>query len=241
MRESNSSDEADDDGDWREDSVDGEGDSDEDGENKKIETTKTDSRKRAASSSTVQQDHQKRKKEKKQKSSTVKGQDKGKGKAPARDPSPIPSSSASSDDANEPASDSQKRNPIGNLYDAVAGRLGIDGFLSDKNRNLKPLRPDEVLYSRAGAPMRYEEDDEYTQHRHLPEGALPDSDLLKTIHAYVSDYYGSGSGHLGDTRLDFDSMDETALIAFGILLEETAAEILGETGHLAFVEDVDEE
>jgi hypothetical protein len=65
--------------------------------------------------------------------------------------------------------------------------------------------------------------------------------LLKTIHAYVSDYYGSKTGHLGDTRLDFESMDETALIAFGILLEETAAEILGETGHLAFVEDVDDE
>lgn len=31
-------------------------------------------------------------------------------------------------------------------------------------------------------------------------------------------------------------MDETALLAFGILLEETAAEVLGETGGMAFVE-----
>jgi hypothetical protein len=200
-----------------------------------VETNKTESRKRAASSSIIQPERIK--KEKKQKPST----DKGKGKAPARDSSPAPSSSTSSNGTAEPLPNRQKRNPIGNLYDAVAGRLGIDGFLSDKNRSQVPLRPDEVLYSRAGAPMRYEEDDEYTQHRHLPEGALPDSDLLKIIHAYVSDYYGSGSGHLGDTRLDFESMDETALIAFGILLEETAKEILGETGHLAFLEDVDED
>tara|TARA_R110002003_G_scaffold97_36_gene8008 strand:+ start:3384 stop:3647 length:264 start_codon:yes stop_codon:yes gene_type:complete len=36
-------------------------------------------------------------------------------------------------------------------------------------------------------------------------------------------------------------MDETALIAFGILLEETAREELGETGDLAFTEAADEE
>jgi hypothetical protein len=36
-------------------------------------------------------------------------------------------------------------------------------------------------------------------------------------------------------------MDETALIAFGILLEEMAREELGETGDLAFTEAADEE
>lgn len=36
-------------------------------------------------------------------------------------------------------------------------------------------------------------------------------------------------------------MDETALIAFGILMEETAREILGETGDFAFVEAANEE
>lgn len=36
-------------------------------------------------------------------------------------------------------------------------------------------------------------------------------------------------------------MDETALIAFGILMEETAREVIGETGDLAFTEAVDEE
>jgi hypothetical protein len=36
-------------------------------------------------------------------------------------------------------------------------------------------------------------------------------------------------------------MDETALIALGILMEETAREMLGETGDFAFVEAADEE
>lgn len=36
-------------------------------------------------------------------------------------------------------------------------------------------------------------------------------------------------------------MDETALIALGILMEESAKEILGETGDLAFTEGVREE
>jgi hypothetical protein len=36
-------------------------------------------------------------------------------------------------------------------------------------------------------------------------------------------------------------MDETALIAFGMLLEETAREKLGKTGDLAFTEAAEEE
>lgn len=36
-------------------------------------------------------------------------------------------------------------------------------------------------------------------------------------------------------------MDETALIAFGILMEETARNVLGETGDFAFVEAANDE
>jgi hypothetical protein len=36
-------------------------------------------------------------------------------------------------------------------------------------------------------------------------------------------------------------MDETALIAFGILMEETARKVLGETGDFAFVEAANDE
>lgn len=36
--------------------------------------------------------------------------------------------------------------------------------------------------------------------------------------------------------LDFESLDETALLSLGILLEEMAEHVLGNTGDLAFVE-----
>ena len=46
---------------------------------------------------------------------------------------------------------------------------------------------------------------------------LPDSDLSKALHAYVSDFYAA----IGD-GVDFVSLDETALLALGILVEEAA-------------------
>lgn len=41
----------------------------------------------------------------------------------------------------------------------------------------------------------------------------------------------------GRSQDDYQSMDETALIAMGILLEEMAQESLGETGDLILVEE----
>lgn len=124
------------------------------------------------------------------------------------------------------------------LYDAVAGRVGYEGLLLAKGGN--PLPPDQVLYNRTDAPVRYAETDPYFAHRHLPpEQRLPESDMLKAVHAYASDLYGSMP--LQDSRLDFRSLDETALIAIGILLEEAAAASLGETGDLAFVEGEEHE
>ena len=67
-----------------------------------------------------------------------------------------------------------------------------------------------------------------------PDRRLPDSDLLKAIHTYASDYYSRATVDGGQG--DFTSMDETALLAIGILLEESAKESLGETGDLVFVE-----
>jgi hypothetical protein len=135
------------------------------------------------------------------------------------------------------------------LYDAVAGRVGYEGFLGEDaptkyrdtvSRSNIAIPPDEVLFRRRGAPVRYEEDDIYTADRHLgPQQRLPDSDLLKTIHAYASDFYANATPDGG--KRDFKSLDETALLAMGILLEEAAAEALGKTGDLAFVEDAREE
>ncbi|KAI1958827.1 hypothetical protein LOZ58_004863 [Ophidiomyces ophidiicola] len=129
------------------------------------------------------------------------------------------------------------------LYDAVAGRVSTEHFTGAPALNdidslpstRTALRPEEVLFRRLHAPVRYEEDDIYFANRHLPpDQTLPDSDLLKTLHTYTSDLYASmtsDNGHAG-----WLSMDETALIALGILLEETATEALGETGDMVFVE-----
>ena len=54
------------------------------------------------------------------------------------------------------------------------------------------------------------------------------------MHIYASEYYESALGAQGD--VSFGSMDETALLAVGILLEVAAENILGETGDLALVE-----
>lgn len=68
---------------------------------------------------------------------------------------------------------------------------------------------------------------------------MPDSDLLKAIHTYASDFYGRATKNRG--AVDFESLDETALLSLGILLEEMAGHVLGATGDLAFVEGEEDE
>jgi len=88
--------------------------------------------------------------------------------------------------------------------------------------------------------MRYAETDPYFASGQLGSAqSLPDSDLLKHLHAYASDFYRSATTSRG--KRDWRSMDETALLALGILIEETAAEQLGETGDLALVEGEDDD
>lgn len=154
-------------------------------------------------------------------------------------------------EAGEASGSSNWRKRQATLYDAVAGRVGYEGFLHVGDEARSKYRdtitksnvavpPEEVLFRRRGAPVRYEEDDIYAADRHLgTQQSLPDSDLLKTIHAYASDFYTSTAS--GDGKLDFKSLDETALLAMGILLEEAAAEAVGKTGDLALVEDAGDE
>ena len=101
------------------------------------------------------------------------------------------------------------------------------------------MPPEDVLFRRRHAPERYEEDDVYFAHEYLEDSQeLPDSDLLKAVHVYASDFYGKGLRRKG--QVDYRSMDETALICMGVLLEEYMQSILGDTGDLVFVEAGDE-
>ena len=124
------------------------------------------------------------------------------------------------------------------------------------------LAPEEALFRAANAPDRYEETDTYFAHENLPDGVLPPSDLVKAVHHYVSHYYEAlarrqgidVSAAAGQTQkqtgmtdtagrrpkprrlVDERSMDETALLAFGILLEEAARDMLGADGALVLTE-----
>jgi hypothetical protein len=97
------------------------------------------------------------------------------------------------------------------------------------------MRPEELLFRRHNRPAESTEDQNYFAHETLPsDQALPSSELLETIHAYAADYYQYATADNG--KDDHQTMDETALLAMGILIEEMAKEELGETGDLALVE-----
>jgi len=83
--------------------------------------------------------------------------------------------------------------------------------------------------------MRFEETDYYHAHASTTaQRLLPDGALLTALHAYMSKLYNQTAGP--EDEKTWKCMDETALIAFGVLVEETAKELLGETGDLAFTE-----
>lgn len=64
---------------------------------------------------------------------------------------------------------------------------------------------------------------------------LPNSDLMTAIHYYASEYYRK----TGNEEM-YESLDGTALIAIAVALEESIKERLGETGHLQWAEDENE-
>ena len=125
------------------------------------------------------------------------------------------------------------------------GRVSTQGFLPSRpyipstrdtpSSSSLPIPPDEVLFRSINAPTRYEEDDIYRLERYLkPDLTLPESDLLKALHAYVADFYGRNLGP--EAEISYRSMDGSALLALGILMEELCRKALGETGDLAFIE-----
>ncbi|CAE7201890.1 hypothetical protein PTTW11_08930 [Pyrenophora teres f. teres] len=133
---------------------------------------------------------------------------------------------------------SNPRKRHANLYDAIQGHVTRNGKAA--NASGRPLRPDEVLFRRKNAPVQYREYDSYSAHNRLPPGQeLPDGGLTAALHVHISRLYAktAGQGRQGIRK----PMDETALIALGILMEETARGVLGETGDLAFTEATDKD
>jgi len=90
------------------------------------------------------------------------------------------------------------------------------------------------LFRSKSAPTRYAECDIYFASEQTLSTNLPESDLLKALHSYTSSFYSRTSGE--GSAVDWRSMDDTALLALGILMEESSREILGESGDLALTE-----
>jgi len=112
------------------------------------------------------------------------------------------------------------------------------------SRNPK-LAPEEALFKRRNAPVRYAEQDIYWANEDFPDGGhghLPDTNLLRSAHSYASKFYDAAADRLGPRcvvgarTIDERSMDETALLAMGILLEEAGREVLGKRGDIVFTE-----
>ncbi|KAH8153488.1 uncharacterized protein LAJ45_02301 [Morchella importuna] len=152
----------------------------------------------------------------------------------------MPKRKAPSSDSASPDPDPDPRSRRGTrhatVYDAVANRVNYEGFVHSRRvhdtngelhkRSQTAQTADEVLGRRRNAPeapIPYAEGG--------GEG-LPDSDLLIAVHQYVADFYGAH----GMGAVSYRSMDETALLAVGMLLEETVKSCLGEDGDLALIE-----
>jgi len=99
------------------------------------------------------------------------------------------------------------------------------------------LRPEEVLYRHKPKKLEQivENESGYFAHENLPaDRPLPSSEILTAIHAYSSDFYAHKLRDNG--KHNFYSMDESALLAVGILMEELAKEQLGENGDMVLTE-----
>lgn len=158
-------------------------------------------------------------------------------------PPPAKARLTSSDSENSAFDRPKRKYRKTTIYDAVAGRACYRGLIcktpliastrDTASSSTVQVPPEEVLFRNRGAPQRYEETDFYWANEKLPlQGAeLPDSDLLKAVHAYASIFYGRRGG-----KADFRSLDESALMAVGVLLEEWADDLLGRGGEGVFVE-----
>lgn len=130
------------------------------------------------------------------------------------------------------------------VYDVVAGRVSAAGFIPDRlavstardttSSSTVAIPPEAVLFRTKDAPTRYTEADIYFSDERKGITNLPQSDLLKALHCYTADFYSRATDDRGIG--DWKSLDETALIALGILLEEASLETLGESGDLVFTE-----
>lgn len=125
------------------------------------------------------------------------------------------------------------------------GRVGPRGFhkqapFASQHRDTastggRTLTPEEVLIRRPHYLNSKVKGEPYFAHERLPhDKKLPNSDMLTAIHAYAADFYKYS---MERTKPVYQSLDESALLAFGILAEELAKEGMGTTGYRCLLDD----
>ena len=110
----------------------------------------------------------------------------------------------------------------------------ISSTRDTSSSSLTAAPPETTLFKRKNAPTRYAEADIYFANERVSPAELPDSDLLKALHCYTSDFYAHATADRGSG--DWRSLDETALLGLGILMEEVTRHALGQTGDLVLTE-----
>jgi len=126
--------------------------------------------------------------------------------------------------------------------DADIGRLNFEGFIPKTPRypdgrdrpsvRMNPVVPDVLVRHNASAFLKHT--DHLQQDFFNPDPNLPNRGLVMALRAYASNFYARAIP--GGGEIDYCSMDTSALLAIGKLLEATVETIIGETGDLAFVE-----
>lgn len=108
-------------------------------------------------------------------------------------------------------------------------------YRDTKSTGERVLAPEEVLIRRPHHLNNKMKGEPYFAHEHLPRTMrMPPSDMLTAIHAYAADWYKYG---MQIFKPVYRSMDESALLAFGILAEELAKDKLGTVGHRVLLDD----
>ncbi|KAK2074280.1 hypothetical protein P8C59_008500 [Phyllachora maydis] len=149
------------------------------------------------------------------------------------------------------------------VFAAVAGHLRASAAAGPSSSSSLPatsqyystrdtrLAPEEALFQKTHAPQRFAEDDVYflddddDDDDHVDQAvSLPDTSMADAVHSYVAHFYEAhhqrrarvAAAQPHHRRLDERGLDETALLAMCVLLEEAGRARLGRKGAHVFTE-----
>ena len=125
------------------------------------------------------------------------------------------------------------------LAEAGPQRLIAHSNTSRWRRNAPPtptVRPSNDILSLL---QGYDDLEDEIDEELFDDVPLPESDIIEAIQSYAGHFYANTTDRSRTEH--FLSMNGSALIAMGVLLEELGTELLGETGDMVLVEREDDD